>query len=162
MVPGVPARIMRLGRQATVGTRQLPVGLTFQIDAMATCAILIVERDPFPCWPEEASSAAPCQTQAPAAASTAASRDKAGFFMPSPGTRSSCRFPDGVCGDSAASSGGLAGVQRDCDYRHRRHADPASRAVKLETTATRTAILQGVEEAGYPASVSRSGPRGDN
>ena len=64
-----------------------------------------------------------------------------------------------TCGGCARS---VTKAIQSVDPDARVDADPASRAVKLETTATRTAILQGVEEAGYPASVSRSGPRGDN
>lgn len=32
--------------------------------------------------------------------------------------------------------------------------DPAARAVKIETTASQAAILQVLEDAGYPATVS--------
>ncbi|MFU0507834.1 heavy-metal-associated domain-containing protein [Pseudaminobacter sp. NGMCC 1.201702] len=32
--------------------------------------------------------------------------------------------------------------------------DPAARAVKIETTATQAAILQVLEEAGYPATAN--------
>ena len=37
--------------------------------------------------------------------------------------------------------------------------NPAARAVKVETTATPSAILQVLEEAGYPATSNRTGAR---
>ncbi|AYG95769.1 copper chaperone [Brevundimonas naejangsanensis] len=53
-----------------------------------------------------------------------------------------------TCGGCARS---VTRAIQSLDLNARIEADPASRMVKVETTATMAAVLQVLEEAGYPA-----------
>lgn len=58
------------------------------------------------------------------------------------------RIESMTCGGCARS---VTRAIQSVDPNARVETDPASRTVKVETTATSTAVLQVLEEAGYPA-----------
>lgn len=61
------------------------------------------------------------------------------------------RIESMTCGGCARS---VTRAIRSVDPDARVHADPPSRSVRIETTATQAAILQVLEEAGYPTTTS--------
>lgn len=61
-----------------------------------------------------------------------------------------------TCGGCARS---VTKAIQSVDANARVEADPAARAVRIETTATQAAVLQVLEDAGYPAVASRSDAR---
>jgi copper chaperone len=56
-----------------------------------------------------------------------------------------------TCGGCAKS---VTKAIQSVDSKAKVETDPAARALKIETTATRAAILQVLEEAGYPVTAS--------
>lgn len=61
------------------------------------------------------------------------------------------RIESMTCGGCARS---VTRAIRSVDPAARVEANPAARAVKVETTATQAAILQVLDEAGFPAAVN--------
>ncbi|MNE20066.1 Heavy-metal-associated domain protein [compost metagenome] len=61
------------------------------------------------------------------------------------------RIESMTCGGCARS---VTRAIQSVDPNARIETDPASRMVKIETTATSTALQQVLEEAGYPATVN--------
>lgn len=56
-----------------------------------------------------------------------------------------------ICGGCARS---VTKAIQSVDANARVEANPAARAVRIETTATQAAVLRVLEEAGYPAAVN--------
>lgn len=61
------------------------------------------------------------------------------------------RIEDMVCGGCARS---VTKAIQSVDPNARVNADPAAHSVRIETSAAQAAILQALEKAGFPATVS--------
>lgn len=61
------------------------------------------------------------------------------------------RIEDMTCGGCARS---VTKAIQSVDPNAKVDADPATRSVKVETTATRAAVLQVLEKAGFPTSAA--------